>query len=106
MLDEDQRRANDRERHFDQSFRGPAVRRPIPRPYRRKVYGVVSGQDTPTPRRFLHIPELNAVEKWKFEQVIDHPFFKGGPYLVWQSNKGRSVQINRQLFYAQMKGTL
>ena len=52
------------------------------------------------------LPELGAVEKWKFEQVIDHPFFTGGPYLVWQSNLGRSVQINRQTFYAQMTGKL
>lgn len=57
-------------------------------------------------RRFLMMPELNHVEKWKFEQVIDHPFFKQGPLLVWQSNMGRSIQINRQLFYASMTGKL
>lgn len=57
-------------------------------------------------RRFLMVPELNHVEKWKFEQVIDHPFFKQGPLLVWQSNLGRSVSINRQLFYMEMRGRM
>ncbi len=57
-----------------------------------------------TARRFLMVPELHAVERWKFEQVIDHPYYKGGPFLVWQSNFGRSVMINRQLFYMEMVG--
>lgn len=59
-----------------------------------------------TYRRFLMLPELNHVEKWKLHPVIDHPFFKQGPLLMWQSNLGRSVQINRQLFYMEMRGTM
>ena len=59
-----------------------------------------------TYRRFLMVPELRHVEKWKFEQVIDHPLYKQGPLLVWQSNLGRCVQVNRQLFYLMMRGTM
>lgn len=103
MLDEDQRRANERELRFDRTFQPPLRRT---RHYDPPRYGITSGGHTSPERRFLMVPELNAVEKWKFEQVIDHPFFKGGPYLVWQSSRGRSVQINRDLFYAQMKGKL
>jgi hypothetical protein len=57
-------------------------------------------------RRFLMLPELGYVERWKFHGVIVHPFFKNGPHLKWVSDTGRQVLINQQLFYAGMTGRL
>ena len=59
-----------------------------------------------TYRRFLMLPELDHVEKWRFSRVIDHPVFKQGPLLVWTSNLGRSVSISRKLFYMEMTGRM
>lgn len=52
-------------------------------------------------------PFLSGIwtERWQFVGVIDHPFYKKGPLLHWRGPNG-TVMINRQLFYAEMTGTM
>lgn len=63
--------------------------------------------------RFLQIPELGRGGNWKLEQIIDHPMYKGGPYLVWVSSSRsrefsprKTTMVNRQLFYMEMRARM
>ena len=56
--------------------------------------------------RFLMIPELGQGERWTFVGVVRNPFWKNGPFLQWNSNRGRTATVNRQLFYTEMTGRL
>lgn len=56
--------------------------------------------------RFLMIPELRNAVRWRYNGIIDHPFYKNGPLYSWVSDKGHCVMVNRQLFRAMMTNRL
>lgn len=81
------------------------------RPMRRSAvtnrYVTSSRQIPADERRFLHIPELRRGERWQFRGIIDNPFFKHGPLLVWHRfSTNQTCMINRQLFYMMMTGRM
>lgn len=68
---------------------------------------VTSYRQKPEERRFLIIPELRQGERWQFRGIIDNPFFKHGPFLVWHRfSTNQTCMINRQLFYMMMTGRM
>lgn len=57
---------------------------------------------------YKYPPFLSGIwtEKWKFQTVVNNPFFKHGPLYMWVSSKGRTVMVNRQLWRMMMTGTM